>query len=617
MAIVKNIKIIPGCKNYCYKGKAGYLIQNTATVSNILKEYKKRDDITQKRSIDKYVDATNEIFDNNNYSIDKKSKAIKKEHEKKAKQKEFNSRVYSEYYNEAQLHRALKKRLLSGEHVEDYDAVCDKLMQHQLAGARIAESKDKFGFFFDTGTGKTVLGLEIIQKKLLEFHERFLIISPKTIINTAWLDDCEQFYPKMKIFPIKSNMKMEDYKELYKRWNRKGALEKQPLRYYFNKKSAQDLENARKYLLGEADHYITNPERFKIDYKKMRSGQYKKKWLMPDYLNDIDGIIIDESAIIKNRDTEIYRLINEYSERLKYIYLMSGKPAPNNLKEYESQISIIAPELYKVWLSNMPVSIESGSSIKVFPNTDFLPIIDLVSLTVSKHDCIDLPETTEVIRKIQLDEESERVYNRVRYTTSQLIKNKETEEVFFIAGNFMKLRECASGFLIENNQNDKDKQNEITIHNLKTNELLNVLEEIGNEQVIIWCQFKYEIRKIEALLKKIGKVVVTAYSGTVNKDQSIKEFKDGTAQYIIAHPATLKYGVTLTNCTYAVYYSISYSFEEYYQSHDRIYRKGQTNPCTYIFLLTENTIDEIMYDSVMKKKSRTEFTEDVLKHLMT
>ena len=42
-----------------------------------------------------------------------------------------------------------------------------------------------------------------------------------------------------------------------------------------------------------------------------------------------------------------------------------------------------------------------------------------------------------------------------------------------------------------------------------------------------------------------------------NKDQSIKDFKDGTAQYIIAHLATLKYGVTLTNRTYVVYYSMA------------------------------------------------------------
>lgn len=111
------------------------------------------------------------------------------------------------------------------------------------------------------------------------------------------------------------------------------------------------------------------------------------------------------------------------------------------------------------------------------------------------------------------------------------------------------------------------------------------------------------------------KTVVTAYGETENKNKSINDFKTGSAQYIIAHPNTLKYGVTFTNCSYAIYYSISYSFEEYYQSHDRIYRKGQSRPCTYIFLNAKNTIDEIMFETIMGKKSRAEFREKVLKHL--
>ena len=70
----------------------------------------------------------------------------------------------------------------------------------------------------------------------------------------------------------------------------------------------------------------------------------------------------------------------------------------------------------------------------------------------------------------------------------------------------------------------------------------------------------------------------------------------------------------MTNCSYAIYYSLSYSFEEYYQSHDRIYRKGQTNSCTYIFLNSKDTIDEIMYDVVMKKRSAIETNELIMRH---
>ena len=115
------------------------------------------------------------------------------------------------------------------------------------------------------------------------------------------------------------------------------------------------------------------------------------------------------------------------------------------------------------------------------------------------------------------------------------------------------------------------------------------------------------------MLKKRNKNVVTAFGNTKDVDDSILKFKNGVADYIIAHPKTLKYGVTLTNCSYAIYYSMSYSHEEFYQSHDRIYRKGQINKCTYIFIQAENTIDERIYEVVQNKKSEIELFEMLMK----
>ena len=67
------------------------------------------------------------------------------------------------------------------------------------------------------------------------------------------------------------------------------------------------------------------------------------------------------------------------------------------------------------------------------------------------------------------------------------------------------------------------------------------------------------------------------------------------------------------NCTYAIYYSMSYSFEDFYQSHDRIYRKGQTQGCTYIFLVAEGTIDEDIYDAVVQKGDNALIMENMIR----
>ncbi len=156
----------------------------------------------------------------------------------------------------------------------------------------------------------------------------------------------------------------------------------------------------------------------------------------------------------------------------------------------------------------------------------------------------------------------------------------------------MKLREVTSGFVYS-----KDS-GVITFESNKQKALEETLEEIGNKQVIIWCQFQHEI---ETLAEQFGGIGLT--SKTKNRDDVIRDFRDGKIQYLFTHPQLLGKGLTFVNCTYNVYYSLSFSYEEFKQSQDRIHRIGQTNKCTYIILQAKDTIDEKIYGCLKRKKS--------------
>ena len=70
---------------------------------------------------------------------------------------------------------------------------------------------------------------------------------------------------------------------------------------------------------------------------------------------------------------------------------------------------------------------------------------------------------------------------------------------------------------------------------------------------------------------------------------------------LFTHPQLLGKGLTFTNCNYNIYYSLSFSYEDFKQSQDRIHRIGQTNKCTYIVLQMQNTIDEKIYSCLERK----------------
>ncbi len=144
----------------------------------------------------------------------------------------------------------------------------------------------------------------------------------------------------------------------------------------------------------------------------------------------------------------------------------------------------------------------------------------------------------------------------------------------------MKLREITSGFLYY----DKSKK-PVVFSDAKLNVLKEVLEEIPKEyQVVIWCIFREEIKLISEKLKS----AVAIYGNTPIKerDRILIDFLNGKYKYLVAHPRTLGHGVNLTNCSYAIYYSLDWSAELWSQSQDRIHRIGQKKKlCLYFFTL--------------------------------
>ena len=144
---------------------------------------------------------------------------------------------------------------------------------------------------------------------------------------------------------------------------------------------------------------------------------------------------------------------------------------------------------------------------------------------------------------------------------------------------------------------------------------MNVLEELGDEPVVIWISFKEEANMI---LEALGKDKCVVANSEHDADVALERFMSNDAQYLVAHPASLRYGVTLTgramtkNCSYAVYFSKDKNYENFHQSKDRIQRIGQTAQVTYIHLLVEDSIDWDIHETIDKKQSMSEFFSDLI-----
>lgn len=414
--------------------------------------------------------------------------------------------------------------------------------QHKIVN--IALNNGCYGIFSDTGTGKTIMGLEIANH-----YNKTLILCPLSVIETAWIDDCHKFYSNKKIINVWSNSK----------------------------------SNRLKLLNEPADIYVMNYESFKILHNEIRKA-------------DFDCVIVDESSVMKNMSSQITQLIFDLIGVIPHRFVLSGCPTPNHNSEIFPQMKFVDPDIfgnnYYGFLARYFHQDMANPHYWYQTDNDkerYYARLSEKSIFLKKDDCVDLPEKVFEIKRFDMAKKQRQYYDDI---INDIKANINQWSKFEFTAKLMKLREVTSGFVI-----GKDG-NVISFDNNKEMLLKEVLSELGDKQVIIWCQFQHEI---DTLAKKFGGVALT--SKTKNRDEVIRDFKNGNIKLLFTHPKLVGKGLTFTNCTYNIYYSLSFSYEEFKQSQDRIHRIGQNKKCTYIILQAKDSIEEKMYDCVQRKEN--------------
>ena len=400
-----------------------------------------------------------------------------------------------------------------------------------------------YGIFSDTGTGKTIMGLEIANH-----YNKTLVLCPLSVIETAWIDDCHRFYPNKSIVKV---------------WSDRGKYD-------------------RIKLLNEpADIYVMNYDSYKILRNNVRNAGF-------------DCVIIDESSVMKNMSSQITQMIFDMIGFIKHRFVLSGCPTPNHNSEIFPQMKFVDPDLfgnnYYGFLARYFHQDMANPHFWYQTDEDkerFFSRLSGKSVFLSKEECVDLPEKVFEVRCFDMAKKQRQYYDDI---VKDIQENINQWSKFEFTAKLMKLREVTSGFVINKDQSIIDFEN-------KKEQLLDeTLKELGNRQIIVWCQFQHEI---ETLAAKFGGVGLT--SKTKDRDEIIRNFKNGNINLLFTHPKLIGKGLTFTGCAYNIYYSLSFSYEEFKQSQDRIHRIGQNDKCTYIILQAKDSIEEKMYDCVQRK----------------
>lgn len=502
------------------------------------------------------------------------------------------------------------------------------LMTHQIKGVEFfAKNDGQCAFFWSVGTGKTIGSLasfKYMQDRNAAQNTcalKLLIICPLSLIQGAWIKEIEKFYPGWIWYDLYGD-----------NTNYKGRLNR------------NQIPNVDIYIINF--EYLISEKKFEELVLMMRiDGADNEEWMC----------IIDESSKMKNHQSKTTERILEMKNLFRYRLIMSGTPAPNIEWEYWAQMKfvddkILGSNFHK--FKNICFALKRGNQmqsgiymnklalremfkqgfkyeIKPEKRVEMFRRMQPFCQFIKSRDCIDLPEEVDEYRIIEMRPEQRKIYNSMKETFIAEIKNnlvsldeggiynQEDNEVQssvvvanIVLTKMLKLRQITSGFAIDEQQK--------AISFLKTNpkmeELLDIVEESGNEQIIIWGQFHHEIEQIVGELSKIANVSIL-YGKTPQAERldHINRFIDGTNRFLVAHPDSAAHGLTFTNCHIQVFFSLSYSLEEYLQARGRTMRYGQKNNCVYFHIMAGQSIDEDILAILQKKTDKQAVAEKYLK----
>lgn len=334
------------------------------------------------------------------------------------------------------------------------------------------------------------------------------------------------------------------------------------------------------------------------------------------------AIVLDEAQRIKGHKTQQTKAIIRISKRSKYRYIATGTPILNSLMDIFSlylfldQGERFGDNFYsfqnKYFIDK---NVAWRGSRNYFPNwqprnSQTLAVQEKIyscGNRMLKEDCLDLPDKTYITHYVDMNKDQTRIYKELK---EELIAQVQDEVVIASTAltKILRLNQVTSGFTsIEGEEGAKAIRD---ISNTKLVALEELVADIAPKKVIVWALFRNDIARIQKQLAKYNPVTINGGVNDADREDAIKQFQDpdSNCKVFIGQQRACGLGITLTEASYAIYYSQDYSLESRLQSEDRCHRSGSEKheKITYIDLVCKDTVDEVIIAALKGKQNQAE-----------
>jgi len=436
------------------------------------------------------------------------------------------------------------------------------IMPHQIEGIRrFINQNNKILLAWEMGTGKSLGSLTIVQY----FQKKSIIIVPKSLIS--------------------------QWKEQIIRW----GIAKENEIYIYDQNSP---------ILYNKRFYIFNYEKMRFLFSKDAESISKKERIIYDWiltLNPKEYVLIwDEMYKIKNYKSKLFKAHQKLRSSFLWFGIigLTGTPLENSLLDFYTIINFIEPycitwqQMEQYFMYRVNEFITVYRNLKKFNELASVIMHRVLMTDVRK----DLPELIQSYRFVENSGEAHELAEVLKNTCENGILEIYTMlkciDSYFCPTEELKKFNIVQGHVIE--------------HTEKLNEVLDVLEEIGNNQILIFTQFARtaEWLKDKLIKEKYKCETVTGGTSSQRKDEIKADLISGKIQIVIATSVWTR-GVDLPNINYLCNWDMPFTPSEYGQRIKRIFRLG-SHESKVIINLVSDIIEDSVYNILKDKLSMCE-----------
>lgn len=324
----------------------------------------------------------------------------------------------------------------------------------------------------------------------------------------------------------------------------------------------------------------------------------------------IDTVILDESHKIKSAGSKVSKYAALLGKRIPYKMCLSGTPMANSPLDVYGQYRFLDPTIFGTRYDRF----QQQYAVMGGPEHRFVVAFKNLRELDQKFDSIAYTcKMSDIHDRLKLPPELPPIERGVYLSKKDMDTLKELKKEFIaecgsgrvvvknILGAILRQQQITSGFCaVRDNPAEPERIQEL--NTVKRDQLVEDLEDISPEaSVVVFCVFRHDLDAVHVAARE-AKRNVFEVSGSANE---LDKWREHDGAVLAVQIQSGSESVDLTKANHAIYYSMP-ALSLYEQSRARLYRPPQTRPVSFIHYIARGTIDELMYNSLIRKRNLVE-----------